>query len=194
MEEKNNSKPKYFLYILLITVMVVSVVGLTFAFFAPGVTRPNGDKNANVVTGKLNIEFSTSEYISNSKMMLVKDSESASKSEKTVFSVKHATGSNVKAKYDLYISSIAITNNFKSADFKWELIKDNTTIASGNFASIGSATEIKLTSTAVDLNLADTHNYELRMWLSETDVDQSSLYSGSFNGKVKIEAVNAPAS
>jgi len=194
MNENTNIKPNYTLYVLIILITVVAIAGITFAFFAPQFNKPNGDATAKIISGKLDVDFTTTEYILNTNTMLIKDSERAEYADKTSFQVKHAQDSEVNALYDIYLSSISITDNFKSVDFKWELLSSNTVVATGNLSTVGVSTEFQLNATPISLPLTDTHSYELRMWLSETNADQLSLLEGNFSAKVKVVVVNAPAS
>ena len=193
MKEQEVPKSRIIISIITVLIVVIAVGGFTYAYFEPQLNVPDGPAQGDIVSGNLNIKFETSEYILNTAAMLIKDSEKAEKAEKTIFTVKHDTNSDVEARYDVFLSDINITSGFKSADFKWELLRGGSVVASGNMASIGAATELKLNSSYISLPVTTTHNYELRMWLSETDADQLSLLNGNFSAKVKVVAINAPA-
>ena len=70
---------------------------------------------------------------------------------------------------------------------KWELLKDNTSLANGDFSSIGNNTRINLYTTNLTLGATIPDSYELRIWLEETGENQNNLMGKRFSGRIKID-------
>ena len=143
--------------------IVVFCIGIAYAYFTARISGNDTVSSATVTVGKLMIDFDTTEYISNQYGELIQDSEKESKAD----------------------------DNLKSSDFKWELVKNDTVLSSGNFSDIGTSTTLNLTPNYQRLEVNNTDKYIFRIWLSETDVDQSSLYNGTFSAKISLIAKSA---
>lgn len=178
------------LIVLCISLLVLSF-SLSYAYFTVGVnyTSTAEERKQTVNTATLDIDFITSEYINNNSIQLIKAEEVETLSEKSIFNIKNIDGATYDSKYNISLKELTISDNFKSQDFKWSLVKNNEEIATGNFSSANSGEDILLTSSPIVLLSNETHNYELRIWLQETDLDQSSLYDGIFQAKVSIDLV-----
>ncbi len=181
-------KHKLLIIVLALITLIVVSIALTYAYFTAEVEGNDTASTVKITAGNLIIDFETSAYINNTKANLIKDEDRASMADKTVFTISHATNSNGPAEYTLSLQNVEISSNLKSKDFKWELLINNTVVASGNFANLSTGNTYKLISTARRLEKNDVDKGELRVWLSETSSDQSSLYGGKFKAKVAIEA------
>jgi len=190
MKENKVNKNKVSVIVAIITV-VIFCVGITYAYFTATVTGNEDAKSTRVTSGKLIIDFETTEYINNLTGELIKDSQKEDLADYSNFTVKHNVESKNKADYTLSLTDIEISDNLKSADFKWELVKNNTVINSGDFSSIGNSTSLNLTLDMQRLEVNQTDNYTFRIWLSETNVDQSNLYNGTFSAKIALVARSA---
>lgn len=91
------------------------------------------------------------------------------------------------AKYTILLQDITIDEKLKNSSFKWQLLKDETSVAIGDFASIGNSTTIDLYTTSLVLNATDADNYELRVWLHETGEVQNDLMDKPFSATVAIK-------
>lgn len=171
-----------------IACLLVLTVSLSYSFYTYQVTTIGDKDTTNVAMGKIDLDFQTSQYFNNPQMMLIKDEEAELKADHTDFTVGHTEESTMDLFYFVSLTDITISENFKSPDFKWSLMKNGEVAASGNFANIGSETSMLLTEEPILLSLGSTDTLILRVWLSETDQDQSALYNGNFSGKVEVSA------
>ena len=188
-------KRNLILYISIAVLLVSVGFKVSYAFMNAATTGNDTVTPMNVRTGNLDINFTTSEYITTAnKILLINDNESATKALKSSFSVTNPTAtSTVNAKYDIYLSNITISNNLKQGDMKWELVKGNTVIENGTFNTTDDyTTYFKLTKTAYQtISRGSTDNYEFRLWLSKNNTDQTGLLSGSqFSAKIKVVATS----
>ena len=173
---------------LSITIILISVAFvISYAFFTANILGNDTATKTNVTTGTLNIDFATSAYINNTNLFLIADSDAATKADTTNFTVANTSG-NVTGKYTLSLTELTISDNFKSSDFKWQLLKNGTELTSGNFLSALTGTDFNLTTSNQTINVGQTDTYILRVWLSESGQDQLTLTNGTFSAKVKMTA------
>lgn len=165
------------------TVIICGLLGLSYAWYAVA----TDETQFNVTTGSsdgIDVVYTQTEYINNSKGVPVK---SSSAGDKNVFSV---TVGEELSSYEVGIAislvDISIASELKIPEFRYELYSDDssTPIASGNFSEIGTNTTIDLTNMMI-LDVG-THTYELRVWLQDTGVSQNSLMNKSFSAKIKV--------
>lgn len=187
-EEK---KSKMLTVAMIISLIIVAALGVTYAYFTTTIKGNEDAKSTKVTTGTLDILFESSQYIKNTNAMLILDSERETKADYTAFTIKHNHTSTINAKYQIYLTELEISDNFKDEDVKWEILKNDELLHSGNFATIGNATTMVLTEDVHTLGLDDTDSYVFRIWLSEDGTDQLNLTNGSIKGRIMVEAVNA---
>lgn len=175
-------------FLIVIAVLVPIILGITYAYFLANVNGTNTPVTGNT-TAKFEIDLITTNdgYINATDLLPIPAENSATDSAIGTFRVK--TGNNdYKIKYTLYLDDIVISDNLKnSEDLKWELVnKDsNAIIASGNFLNVASKVELKNNIT-IDSN--QTNNYEIRVYVLETNTNQIELLAGTLKGKISMEA------
>lgn len=193
MEEiKNQASSKaYIIGALVITVSLIVIgISMSYAYFANRVEEINPEKKGvTISSGNLDMTFATSATINATAAGLVNDTDITTKAEHTNFSITlPSTAKVASATYNLYLTDLNISNNLKSPYLKWSLYKNNTKVVDGNFASIGTSTTLNL-ETAVTISKGTTNDYILYIWLSnDPNVNQTSLLSGTFSGKVGFKA------
>lgn len=163
---------------------------LSYSYFTvtPKNETTEDERSAIVTTDYLDINFTTSKYINNQNLVLIKEDNIASGAEVTSFTIAKKTGRTYKIKYDIYLTDLNI-DKLNSADFKWELLQNGTPIYNGNFSKAKTGERFMLTADSILLNTESSASYDLRIWLQETDVDQSGLYKGTFSAKVGVDVV-----
>lgn len=191
-ESKNQSSSKaYIIGALVITVSLIVIgISMSYAYFANRVEEINpGNKGVTISSGNLDMTFATTNTINATAAGLVNDADFTTKAEHTDFSITLPSDAKVaSATYNLYLTDLNISNNLKSPYLKWSLYKNNTKVVDGDFASIGTNTTLNL-ETAVTISKGTTNDYILYIWLSnDPDVNQTSLLSGTFSGKVGFKA------
>lgn len=191
--------------IVTLSLVIIAVSG-SYAYYVNTVKNVNEDnQGVNVTSGGLSINFVTSNTINASSVDLIKDTEVKASDYHTDFSISFPSDSKVNnAAYNLTLTDIKMTNNFKSADLKWALYNsssDTTPVATGDFSNVtlGSTANEDGTYDAHDitlisnqsLNKGDTINYKLYVWLSyKDDVRQNDLLNGNLSVKVGFNAVS----
>lgn len=188
------NKKTIIIYISVALALVIVAFGLTYAYFSANVKNNDQAEETEILSGNLDIEFQTSQWINNTNMMLVNDENKDTEAEKAIFTVKNV--GNVKSNYELYLTDIEISDNFKNSNyFKWELVitdgatNQNTTYT-GNFSGVSNG-RLKLTPSAKTINVGNNiDNCVLKVWLSnDPENNQLDLFNGSFQGRVELVAV-----
>lgn len=184
----------FILYISIAIILVTTAFSASRAYYLAKINVTDTINPSTVTNANLDIEFLTSQYINEPKMMLIKDSERQNSAAFTSFAITSKSTSTIKANYTLYLTDFTISSNFVSEDFKWELVStsDSTEaqIATGNFANAVSGNDYTLTTEDITISPSETQKYIFRVWLSYTDKDQASLLEGSFSGKIALTTGN----
>ena len=199
---KTNSTKRYILGALILTVsMVIIGVSLSYAYFVNSVEEVNpGNQGVNVTSGELTMNFTTSQTLTATAAGLINDANILTEADFTAFSVTLPSSAKVSnAQYNLYLTDIKMTNNFKSNYLKWALYSADTQIASGDFSGVTlsnavdgvyDASDIVLLN-SVDITNGTTTSYKLYVWLSyDANTQQNSLLQGSLSTKVAFRAVS----
>lgn len=187
MKDKKESKLNY-KFLIMIAVIVPIILSVSYAYFLARVSGDNTIIDGNA-TNKFDIDLITTDngYINASDMLPISETASADKAAKGIFSVK--TGSNdYKINYSLSLTDIILSDNLKSSnDLKWELWSSdtNTKISSGTFKNASSTLLLK---NNIIINKNQTNNYELRIYVLETNTNQLELLDGTLSAKVTMDA------
>ena len=176
-------------YISIIIILVTLAFCLSYAYLIAIVKGNTTATKTQAQAGSIKVEFSTSDYINNTSLMLIQDAERATKAEISKFSLSNTSTNAITTRYDIYLTNLTISDNFKSTYFKWELLKNDTILDSGNFTTAVTGTDFKLNTTTQTITASSIDNYILRIWLSESGTNQLSLTNGNFAAKVKIISV-----
>lgn len=189
MKTKDTVK-HFILYISIALILITTAFSASRAFYLARIKITDTINPSTVTNANLDIEFLTSQYINEPKMMLINDADRQSSAAYTSFAITSKSTSTIKANYTLYLTDFTISTNFISEDFKWELVRKDgsseTTISNGNFSSAVSGNDYTLTTEALTISPSETQQYIFRIWLSYTDKDQASLLEGSFSGKMGL--------
>ena len=202
---KDNTKKRIILGSLII-VMSIVIIGLSisYAYYLNTIEEVNPEnQGTNITSGKLSMNFATSQSIKATAAGLIDDDDvlDPSNNNFTKFSVSFAEDNSVdSATYNLYLTEISMTQNFKNKDVKWALYNSsNELIANGNFSSatLSSTANGDGTYNADNITLKNditispgtTNSYKLYIWLSNDDqTNQIDLLNGTLNAKVGFRA------
>ncbi len=178
------------LYISIALILITTAFTASRAFYLAKINVTDTINPSTVTNANLDIEFLTSQYINEPRMMLINDADRQNSTAYTNFTITSKSTSTMKANYTLYLTDFTISTNFISEDFKWELTKKGdsgeTTIATGNFSNAVSGKDYTLTTDEITISPSETQQYVFRIWLSYADRDQSNLLEGSFSGKIGL--------
>ena len=178
------------LYISIALILITTAFTASRAFYLAKINVTDTINPSTVTNANLDIEFLTSRYINEPKMMLINDADRQNSTAYTNFTITSKSTSTMTANYTLYLTDFTISTNFISEDFKWELTKKGdsgeTTISTCNFSNAVSCKDYTLTTDEITISPSETQQYVFRIWLSYADRDQSNLLEGSFSGKIGL--------
>ncbi len=209
--EKSGKNSYMIKALVFVSALVILTMSTTYAYFTLKITGTSAASSLTAAKLSLATDLTTKAAFSNTKFSLINASDKATKANSVSFYITNNSTAGVSALYTVYLTNVTITKNLKSADLKWELVKSGTTestIASGDFSGVtGTATtvtvnvngtntskealsisRITLNSTAVKLAKGSTDNLIFRIWLQNSNANQTSLLEGSFKGKLAFEA------
>lgn len=207
-EKKSNKRQVTKVLILVVALMVIAFSG-TYAYFTNNfIGKPT---TTTVTSGVFDVESSleNASAIRNRRMILIHVNDTQDQREeladKLTFTVTSTENSTVDGKFNLFLKDIKLTKNLYTKYLKWELLKENEIINSGDFANaerMGTETEgeeekavtdvkeFQLNTEAISLPKNTTQTYTFRMYLLDDPTrNQIELTDGSFNGRLYLEAV-----
>lgn len=183
--------------IIFVLFLIVMAVSLTYAYFSINYTKQTNDPTTDVETALLDIDFETSQYISNDNAMLINDNDAYNDADKTIFSVTRSEYNTVeKVYYTLSLVDVEISPNLDSPYLKWRLYdthditSDTEPLNFGTFENIENNT-ISLYDVKIPLADGVKDNFVLLIWLSnDENKNQIELLNGTLSAKVQVTAVN----
>ena len=192
--------------VILVCLLILLGISLTYAYFARDFSIEGEEPETVVETGKLDIDFITSEYIKNDDAKLIDDSVAYREADKTQFSVTRSALNTVEyVYYTLQLVDINISDNLKSPYLKWRLYEtaditaDTKPLNYGDFSDLNCFTNeegketcaMDLFDTKIPLAKTVTDDFVLLIWLSNDDSkNQTELLKGNISAKVQVTAVN----
>ena len=205
MENKDNAKKRIILGSLIIVVSIIIIgVSISYAYYLNTVEEVNPDSQ--IVdfgsSGELVMNLTTEQLIEANAAYLINDADVLSSDDYTAFRITLPEDAvSASANYNLYLTDIKMTNNFKSEYVKWALYSStNEQLATGTFndailseTANGDGTynaENITVLSNLNINRGDTVSYKLYIWLSnDPDNKQNDLLEGTLSTKVGFRAV-----
>jgi len=203
---KKNDNKLLFWSVILVCLLIVLAISLTYAYFTRSLNIVGEDPETIVETGKLDVDFQTSEYITNTNAVLINDEDAYLNADKTIFSVARSEFNTVEyVYYTLQLKNISISDNLKSSYLKWKLYEtaditaETEALSSGDFTSLDCEEDdegvetctMSLYDTKIPLAKNVTDDFTLIIWLSnDENKNQNDLLQGNFSAVVQVTAVN----
>lgn len=196
------SNKAYIFGALIITLSIIIIgVSTSYAYFVNEVeTKNSGKSGISATSGDLVINFTTSSVINADAASLINDSEVTSKAHYTGFEIGFPSNAKAaSASYNLYLTDIKMTSNFKSSYLKWALYDGNESVATGDFSGVTLSNALNGLYDASNVTLLTNKtisrgtntNYKLYIWLSnDPDNNQIGLLEGQVSAKVAFKAVS----
>ena len=209
MKKKKRDARSLVLGIIAIMLVITIGIGISYAFYMIGMTGRSDVSQSTAAVLNLTTTLEQVDRINTDKLQLTditNNNYAEVVTDKVTFTVTNESSSNVNGKYNLYLKELALTRNLSSQYFKWAAVVSgtNSKIVTGNFldttnlgveGNTDRTIVSNLTKTLIDdanaLTLApgQTDTITFYIWLENANVDQLYLTSGSFSGKLAIDAV-----
>ncbi len=178
--EKENNKKKVSILIGAIVVVLVLIVGITYAYLSSNNKTPANS----VKSGTLLISYEDDNLnsIRLENISPIYDKDIKEKASKISFQVNN-TGT-AKAYVDINITDISLPNELADLEFKWALYSGDEKISNGNFRNVLD-NKLLLTNNE-EIESTKNKSYELYIWISESELNQSDMMEKTFTGKITI--------
>lgn len=202
-EQKENKKQWIKVAILVVALMVLAFSG-TYAFFTSTFIGEPTTTTAKSGVFKIESSLEKTSVLNNKKMILIDEEEKEQKAEKLIFTVTSKMDSTVNGQISLFLKDVTLSKNLYTNYLKWELLKGNKLISSGDFENVirlgeeMEGEEENATTTVEDIKLAEnlpiekntTDTYTFRMYLlNDKNQNQIELTNGHFSGRLYLEAI-----
>lgn len=171
-----------YLWSLLLAIAVigiVSYVGVTFAWYQ----MENTGTNLQITSEEIRVNYTSTNTIRNSVGIPIVDSDVSTKADKCTLIVdveKMMEGYNYL--FELSFKDIMMDDALKISDFKWEVLKNGISVATGDFSSLSSTSYLLYSEV---FSFVQENQYEVRVWLRDTGISQNELMGKSFQAKVE---------
>ena len=148
-------------------------------------------------TDLLNVSYQTVSYISTVSAIPLSDdfandsSQIETMSDKNIFTVD-LKEADLKEQILVSISlvDVAIEDELKNANFKYDLLYNNEVIKSGNFLNAKTGEDF-IIHDGVSLTSANNNKFELRIYILDDGSDQSEMMGKVFQGVISINVVSS---
>lgn len=199
MEKQKYSKNYTVICIIFVVALIILGISLTYSFTIADLQGNFTETKIQSGTFKMDTDLPDSNVITANNMALINEDEIDAKSEKINFTAQVKSEST--GFYNIYLKNITISNNMIDSSFKWQLLADDVVVSSGDFSNITTNGKLSTTKTSTEtIKYYDTYylkqageftgasvtNFEIRLYLLNSSLDQSSLIDGTFEASVAI--------
>ena len=180
-------KSKVIKSLIALAIVLVVLVGISFAYFS-SLQNFNAGEVSGGVTTTFDISLNTPNegYINATDLLPILSTEVSQFAELATFSVVSGNNANI-VNYSISLIDLNISNNLRNSAFRWQLISLNDPLQnrSGTFENIPGTRMSVIENILIPANT--THNFEFRIWI-ETDgvTPQNSMLNGSFSGRFSM--------
>ena len=172
---------------IFVIVMFVLMLSSSYAWYS----FANGSTTFSAVTNNKDIKviYRNNAYISTLTAVPISSDEVADKADKNMFSIE-VNNDTIEEQILVSIGlvDVNIDSELKNNNFKYDLLYNGTSIASGNFSGVTGDTFNILDSVALD-NLSD-NDFELRVYLLDDGTNQNSLMNKTFRGTISVNVIS----
>ncbi len=176
--EKENNKKKVSILIGAIALVLVIIVGITYAYLSANNKTPANSVKAGTLL--ISYEDDNLDSVRLDNIQPIYDKDIKEKASKILFQVNN-TGT-AKAYVDINITDISLPSELADLEFKWALYSGEEKISNGNFRNV---LDNKLLLTN-NQEITSSKNYELYIWISENELDQSDMMEKTFSAKITV--------
>lgn len=179
--------------IIVLTVAISIVIGIMFGIsygwyaYSNAETRVGGSTDKKTPT----VIFAQTDRVYSSTSMPIYDGDRYNYATNNTFTV--TIGEELKdyqVGVEIFLKDIAMANELKIPNYKYELLEDGKVVGSGNFSGIGTNNSIRLTPMTImkPTSYPTTYTYEFYLWLSEDGTDQNALMNKGFSAKINVNS------
>lgn len=179
--------------VIILSITTIVAIGILFGGSYAWYAYTNAETNISSKTKEEapTVIFSQTEYLFSKTTMPILDEDRYNYGNKNSFTI--TIGDNLReyqTGIEISLNDIAMSNELKIANYKYELLQNGVTVASGDFSNIGSSKELSLMPMTVitPSSYPAVYNYELYIWLSDDGSNQNDLMNKAFRAKVNVNS------
>ncbi len=176
--EKENNKKKVSILICAIVLVLILIVGITYAYLSSH--NKVDDRTTQAGTLLISYEDDNLNSIRLDNIQPIYDKDIKEKASKISFKVNNI--GTAKAYVDINITDISLPPELADLEFKWALYSGEEKISNGNFRNV---LDNKLLLTN-NQEITSSKSYELYIWISENELDQSDMMEKTFSAKITV--------
>ena len=166
--------------IILLLIVLIGMICISYAYFSS--TSNSGKKEVVAGTLLINYEDDITNTLLLDNMAMIDDSEIKTKASRIGFKINN-TGTS-KAYVEISLTDIVMDEELSNLEFKWALYQGDTEISNGNFRNV--TDNKQLLTNNIEINPGSNKSYQLYIWISESDLDQSNLMGKTFSAKITV--------
>ena len=177
---KSNKKRKISILVISFAFVLLLLTSISYAYFSSvGLSSEN---TVSAGTLLINYEDDNLNTLMLDNISPIYDSEIKTKASKISFKV-NSTGTS-KAYVEISLTDIVMDEELSNLEFKWALYSGDEKISNGNFRNVTDSKQ--LLTNNIEINSGGNKSYQLYIWVSESDMDQTELMNKTFSAKVTI--------
>lgn len=179
--------------IIVLSITIAIAIGIMFGTSYAWYSYKNAETNISGGTIKETptVIFLQTEFISSKQTLPIKDSDRYNYANKNSFTITlDKELEDYEKGIEISLVNIAMAEELKIANYKYELLQNNITVANGDFSNVGSNKSLLIMPMTIlkPVNYPATYSYELLIWLSDDESNQNQLMNKGFNAKININS------
>ena len=188
-----NKKQKIIVSVVGITIVLLTLLGLTYAYFLTRIQGNTNTKSISVTTADLKLTYGDgTNQILAPDTKLLPSSDAIGTKDFTVTNEGNSKTSYVVVIEDVSITKDGSTTTFESNDFRYTLTctkKDGSSCDGVSSQTVFPINGGVLVTNNIDVS--DTQTYTLTLWYIDTGIDQSNDMGKTYNAKVNITNIES---
>ena len=177
--------------VIILGITMALAIGVLFGTSYAWYAYSNGETNikGSTLTTNPTIIYSQTEYMFSKETLPILDEDRYNYGNKNSFIITITENlAEYETGVEISLNDILMSDELKIANYKYELLQDGVTVASGDFSNLGSSTSMTLLPMTVLHPLAypSSYTYELYIWLSDDGSNQNYLMNKGFRAKINV--------
>ena len=174
-----NKKRKISIIITSVIMVALLAISITYALFS----ARNTSTEQSVQAGTVRVVYTDNlDSVTINNIAPIYDSNIMTEANKYSFNVSN-TGTST-AYVDISLTNIVMDTELSNLEFKWALYSGNDEISNGNFRNVSNNEQ--LLTKNIELAPSQNRDYQLYIWISESDLDQSNLMNKTFTANITV--------
>lgn len=169
------------------TIILIIMMGVSYGWYA--YSNAESNLSGSTIKETPTTIFNQTEYITSSKTTPIYDEDRYVYANKNSFTI--TVDKNLQdylLALDISLTNIAMDEELKIPNYKYELLQDGKIISSGNFADISNSSTLQLLPNTLLTpdTYPKTYTYDIYIWLSEDGTNQNNLMNKKFTAKINV--------